>query len=139
MLNEKRLIRAAGMRQLPGGSLGVLLLALLSAGCSQGTVPVSYKETIAPMLTEHCGRCHENDGIGTQQTGLAMDSYEQLMQGTRLGPVIHPGNPAGSTLMALVEARTDPAIRMPIDGHNPLAEDDLKLLRRWIEEGAKDN
>lgn len=122
-----------------GGSHCIFVLALLCAGCSQGTVPVSYKETITPLLTEHCGRCHENGGIGTQQSGLAMDSYEQLMQGTRLGAVIHPGDPAGSTLMALVESRTDPAIRMPIDGHNPLSADEVSELRQWIKEGAPNN
>ncbi len=138
MLNTFRLYKPV-MRQLAGGGRGVLLLALLSAGCSQGTVPVSYKEDIVPLLTEHCGRCHDNDGTGTQQSGLAMDSYEQLMQGTRLGPVIHPGDPAGSTLLALVESRTDPAIRMPIDGHNPLSADEVSQLRRWIKEGAPNN
>ena len=132
-------------REIQFGLLHVLCsiffigFGVLSAGCSQRNVPVSYKETIAPLLTDHCGRCHEGDGPGTQKTGLAMDSYEQLMQGTRLGAVIRPGDAAGSTIIALVEGRADPSIRMPQDGHNPLTPKEIMVLRQWIDEGAKDN
>jgi hypothetical protein len=122
-----------------GWGLLLPLLAILTAGCTQRAVPVSYKETVVPLLTEHCGRCHEGDGPGTQKSGLAMDSYEQLLKGTRIGPVIKPGDATGSTLIALVEGRADPAIRMPIDGHNPLSADEIRLIRRWINEGAKNN
>lgn len=122
-----------------GRGLLLVLFAVLTAGCTQRAVPVSYKETIVPLLTDHCGRCHEGDGPGTQKSGLAMDSYEQLLKGTHIGPVIKPGDATGSTLMALIEGRADPAIRMPLDGHNPLSANEIKILRQWINEGALDN
>jgi len=122
-----------------GGGMILSLFAVLTTGCAQQSQPVSYKETIAPLLTDHCGRCHMGNGPGTQKSGLAMDSYEQLLKGTRIGAVIQPGDATGSTLLSLVEGRADPAIRMPLDGHNPFRPDEIKLLRRWIDEGAKDN
>jgi len=128
-----------GLSRVLRNSLLICVLGVLSAGCSQRSTPVSYKETIVPLLTEHCGRCHEADGPGTQKSGLAMDSYEQLLKGTHIGPVIKPGDATGSTLMSLIEGRADPAIRMPLDGHNPVSPKEIKILRQWIDEGAKDN
>jgi mono/diheme cytochrome c family protein len=117
----------------------VLILPLLMAGCSRETVPVSYQQDVAPLLAAHCGRCHQKQGGGTQKSGFAMDSYEQLLQGTRIGPVIKPGKATASTLVSLVEGRADPAIRMPPDGHNPLDPEQIALIRQWIDEGAKNN
>jgi len=128
-----------GLMKLLGAGLVLPLCAVLATGCSQRNAPVSYKETIAPLLTEHCGRCHVGGGKGTQKSGFAMDSYEQLLAGTHIGPVIKPGDATGSTLLSLVEGRADPAIRMPLDGHNPLKPNEIKLLRQWISEGAKNN
>ena len=139
MISKHRRACKAGLSQLLGSSIIIMVFGVLATGCSQHNVPVSYKETIVPLLTDHCGRCHEGDGAGTQKSGLAMDSYEQLMQGTRLGPGIKPGDATGSTLLSLVEGRADPAIRMPLDGHNPLSPKEIKILRQWIDEGAKDN
>ena len=115
--------------------LGILAVS----GCTRQPVPVSYQKDIAPLLAEHCGRCHQHDGKGTQKSGFAMDSYERLLKGTNIGPVIKPGAATGSTLVSLVEGRADPAIRMPPDRHNPLAPEQIILIRQWIDEGAKNN
>jgi len=138
MSDNSRPIKLILMKVLGSGVI-LSLFAVLAAGCTQRVEPVSYKETIAPLLTEHCGRCHEGNGMGTQKSGFAMDSYEQLLKGTRIGPVIKPGDATGSTVLSLVEGRADPAIRMPLDGHNPFKPGDIKILRQWINEGAKNN
>jgi len=121
-----------------GVALFMFVLAVVS-GCSRESDAVSYRRDIAPLLAEHCGRCHQHDGQGTQKSGFAMDTYDQLLKGTRIGAVIKPGAATASTLMSLVEGRADPAIRMPPDKHNPLAPEQVKLIRRWIDEGAKNN
>jgi mono/diheme cytochrome c family protein len=115
------------------------LFVVLFSGCTQQKEPVSYQRNIAPLLAEHCGRCHQSNGRGTQNSGFAMDSYEQLIKGTRIGQVVKPGDATGSTLLSLVEGRADPAIRMPPDGHNPLNPDEIQLIRDWINEGANNN
>ena len=117
----------------------VALLVTLSTGCARQPAPASYKRDVAPLLAEHCGRCHLAGGKGTQTSGLAMDSYEQLMEGTRFGPVIRSGEATGSTLIAVIEGRVDPKIRMPLDGHNPLGPDEIRIIKRWIDEGARNN
>jgi len=124
---------------LRAGLLIPLLLLSTVTGCGQQTVPLSYQKDIAPLLTEHCGRCHLHNGVGSQKSGFAMDSYEQLLKGTRIGPVIKPGVATASTLVSLVEGRADPEIRMPPDNHNPLEPEQIILIRQWIDEGAKNN
>jgi hypothetical protein len=67
-----------------------------------------------------------------------MQSYADLMQGTRYGPVVIPGDSRHSILTMLVEGRADPTMRMP---HNeaPLENTEIEMLQRWIEEGAQNN
>jgi hypothetical protein len=60
------------------------------------------------------------------------------MKGTRYGSVIKPGAGFASTLMILVKHKADPSLDMP---HNeqPLSELEIKTIKVWIDEGAKDN
>ena len=146
---KQNLIAGGGissLRSIPRAGLYVGLVLIVSVfvvlgGCSRDdeSEAVSYRRDIAPLLAEHCGRCHLHDGKGTQKSGFAMDTYEQLLKGTRIGAVIKPGVATASTLMSLVEGRADPKIRMPPDSHNPLATEQISLIRRWINEGAKNN
>ncbi|CAK0768364.1 hypothetical protein CCP3SC1_520032 [Gammaproteobacteria bacterium] len=48
-----------------------------------------------------------------------MMSYEEMMAGTKFGPVIKPGDGTSSTLVRAVEGKLDPRIRMP-HSNNPL-------------------
>ena len=54
------------------------------AGCA--TQQVSYQQDVVPILEERCRACHSApDGAGYQATGLLMDSYDSLMNGTDYG------------------------------------------------------
>lgn len=123
----------------------VLLFATLSAvvataGCSpeQGKTQVSFKQDIHPMLTKHCGECHQQGGQGSEKTGFQVDSHASLMQGTKFGPVVVAGSAVSSTLWRLVAGKVDPSIQMP-HGREPLKADEVALLETWIDQGAKDN
>ena len=139
--NGITLTRSISRNVLYAGLALIVSVFVVFTGCSRDNEPgaVSYQRDIAPLLAEHCGRCHQHDGRGTQKSGFAMDTYEQLLKGTRIGAVIKPGVATASTLVSLVEGRSDPKIRMPPDSHNPLAPEQISLIRRWIDEGAKNN
>jgi hypothetical protein len=68
-----------------------------------------------------------------------MSSYQNLMKGTKFGPVIKAGDSISSTLVILVEGRADPSLKMPHGGKNPLTNDQTKKLRIWIDQGALQN
>ena len=115
----------------------LVLGPLLMAGCS-AEKQVSYVKDIKPILDQQCLNCHTEGGEGTEKSGLVMDSYQELMKGTKFGPVIIPGDSLTSALNMLVEGRADSSIRMP-HHREPLKEEDIALLKNWVDQGAKNN
>lgn len=122
--------------------LALISLIFLTA-CQEKSAPseqlVSFKKEISPILQTHCLKCHNPQGEGYKASGLNMDSYQALMSGTKYGPIIDPGNAIGSTLVRVINAKTDPAIAMPHGGMHLLTEQDRTSIARWIDQGAKDN
>jgi len=120
-------------------SMAVLVLssALLAAGCSPGS-SVSFRKQVQPLLTKNCAECHVGQGEGAQKSGFHVDSYNSVMKGTKLGPMVIAGDSASSSLYRLVAGQVDKSIRMP-HGRNPLPAADIALIEQWIDQGAKDN
>jgi hypothetical protein len=113
----------------------VLLAAAFASGCSK---PVSFSESVFPVLQERCGECHEPGGKGYEKTGFSVADYDAIMKGTKFGPVVVPESSASSSLMRMVEHKTDHEIHMP-HGKAGLTREQLEKLRAWIDEGAKNN
>lgn len=109
------------------------LVALL-AGC--GDKPLTYQADIKPIIDANCVSCHVPGGTGYDTTGLQLDSYEALMKGTKLGPVVVAGSSVSSTLYRLVSGQADPSIRMP-HGQAALPDADVAKIAAWIDQGAK--
>jgi len=119
--------------------IGLGLLTLGLTGCVKEERQISYTRHVQPILHTHCIECHSpHTGQGYLETGLIMTSYEALMQGTWYGPVIVPGDSRHSILNMLVEGRADPSMRMP-HGRAPLAQEQIDILRLWVDQGARNN
>ena len=92
-----------------------------------------FQRDVQPLLQKHCVVCH---GPDEAESGLRLDladrAYARLESGTR---AVVPGNPDASELMVRVTA-TDDAERMPPEG-DPLTDEEVSILRRWIENGAR--
>jgi len=104
-----------------------------------GATEADYYGKPAKVVAELCLHCHVPGGEGYIASGLDMRTYASLMKGTQFGPVIVPGDPVTSNLIVLVEGRAMGGLKMP---HNALGEptkQDKVLLRRWINQGAKNN
>ena len=115
---------------------GILLLGL--AGCiGEGTV--SYSRDVEPVLAANCRSCHEPGGSGHEASGFSMASYDDLLKGTKFGPMIIPGDAEGSNLVVLMEGRADPSIAMPHGNADPVSDADIDKIRRWIDQGAQKN
>jgi hypothetical protein len=61
------------------------------------------------------------------------------MQGTYYGPVIVPGDSRHSILNMLVEGRANASMRMPHGRGEPLTQQEIEVLRLWVEQGAQNN
>ena len=116
---------------------GYVLCALLAtifssvSVSSQQSDPVSFSGEILPLLRQNCFRCH---GDGQQKSNLDLRTLTGTLRGGLHGPAVVPGNPKESRLYRRVAGLEDP--NMPF-GSDRLAEDDIELLRRWIDQGAE--
>lgn len=110
--------------------------ALLLAACGQKEI--SFKADVQPVLNQYCVECHTDGGKGTEKSGLVLTSYEGLMKGTKFGAIVKPGDTLTSAMLMLVEGRADPSIKMP-HGKAPLPKEKVDLLKKWVEQGAKNN
>jgi len=115
------------------------LSTLALAGCSREPAQLSYSRDVVPVLDKHCKACHVPGQPGYQASGFDLVGYDALMKGTRYGPVIVPGDPLTSALVMLIEGRVDPSIRMPHGGRAPMSADEIRTIRTWVEQGAKNN
>jgi len=84
----------------------------------------TYESVIGALFTSRCGSCHGDGGI----QGLNLTTYATALAGSQNGPVILPGDAAGSLLIA---RQTGP---QPHFGQ--LTPEELDLVRDWIDAGA---
>jgi hypothetical protein len=96
---------------------------------------LTYVDDVEPILQKHCAECHTAGRPGAEATDFVVDSYESVMQDTRVGPVISPGSAMASSLYILVSGQANLTVTMP-HGKPPLGADEVETIRVWIENGA---
>lgn len=124
--------------------LGIVGLCFSLFGCER---PVSYATDVQPILSESCGNCHDRTGEGSFASGFSTNNYDDVMAGTSFGPVVVAGSSDSSNLYRVIAAKTAPEIRMPphhqqswAEGRGkPLTEDQVDIIKRWIDQGAENN
>ena len=101
---------------------------------------ISYNRDIRPVLSDKCFACHGPD-VSKVKAGLRLDlpssAFAELEKNKGHFAIV-PGNPDKSELIKRVSSN-DPAIMMPIpESHLArLTTDEIKLFKKWIEQGAK--
>ena len=120
--------------------LAALPIALTSAltGCAREEA-VSFSQDVKPIIDKNCLACHKEGGEGFEASGFSMLTYDDLMKGTKFGPMIISGDSAGSNMIVLMEGRADPSISMPHGSMDPVRKADIETLRLWVDQGAKNN
>lgn len=120
-------------------SIAALLTCFSIAGCAT-TPQVSYQRDVKPILLDKCINCHAPPyGEGYRKTGLDMESYETLLEGSIYGPVVLPRNSKKSPLNMLVEGRAGNLSRELKDSHKPITDHEIMVLHLWVEQGARNN
>jgi hypothetical protein len=117
-------------------SLAITLLFLASASPALAEDSPTYERDIRPLFAKRCAVCHNAKKVDNLDLsgGLALDSFEALLEGTKDHKILQPGKAEESELLRRVTT-SDEDLRMPLDDE-PLAEDQRALIRRWIEAGA---
>ncbi len=95
---------------------------------------VDFAKDIQPILRKNCYSCH---GAEEQEGGLRLDVKKRAMQGGDGGAVFVAGKSDKSRLIRLVAGLDEEVGIMPPDGEGtPLSDDQVALLRLWIDQGA---
>jgi hypothetical protein len=95
--------------------------------------PVVYEKDVEPIFINKCAGCHSKN-IKTESK-LDLSSYETLMKGGKRGAAVVPGSSAKSLLIRLSSKDQRPF--MPPRTEEPLAPQELALLKLWIDQGAR--
>lgn len=100
---------------------------------------VDYNFHIRPILSDRCYKCHGPDGK-KREANLRLDTEEgayAALKDDPKGHVILPGDPLQSDLYLRV-ATTDTSYLMPPPSSNlNLTPFEVKLIEKWIKQGAK--
>ncbi|MDZ7345121.1 MAG: YncE family protein, partial [candidate division KSB1 bacterium] len=96
---------------------------------------IVYSKHIQPIFDQKCmsASCHNSVD---RANGLELTSWESLIRGSNFGEVIISGNAERSHLIEHVTGKSKP--RMPL-GRDPLPDNVIHFLRRWINAGAKND
>ena len=96
---------------------------------SKSTEMVSFTAHVAPIIVEHCGRCHIDQSRGRYSAA----TYAELKKGSRKGVAVKPNNIEKSVMISLIENGAMP----PRSANNPVPPEKLQILKDWIDQGAK--
>jgi len=112
---------------------------------------ITFDKDIKPLLEASCIRCH---GPARPKASLRLDSREGVLKGSEEGPVLKEGDSANSLIVKAI-ARINPKTMMPppprkprpgTEDHpprqqqeppKPLTDEEVGLVRAWIDQGAK--
>jgi len=130
--------KSVALMTIAAGSLalaGATIAPPIRGVCAQQP-RMSYAEDIVPIFRGWCVSCHQPGGQGYNASGLDLTSYDNLMKGTKFGPMVIAGQPDSSNLVVLVEGRAK--VQMPY-GHKALPACLRQNIWTWVFEGAKNN
>lgn len=121
-----------------------LLLLLLFFGCDDSInivdidnriIPdsnVSYADHIVPVFQAKCFACHGN---GRTDGGLDLSIHTRFVDGR----IVVPGDTSTSILIWRVEGNRSFDPMPPLGTAYPLTPNQIKGLKTWIQDGAKNN
>ena len=113
-------------------TIGLFIVLATVTGFLWPSNEVGFNADIRPILNDKCLSCH---GGVKQSGGFNMISREDALKPLESGePALIPGNAEESILFQRI-THPDPQERMPLD-HPPLADEEIKLIKKWLNDGA---
>ncbi len=124
------------------GTAIVLLACLHSGGpfADAAETPaassVQYNRDVRPILADKCFHCHGPDAAA-RQADLRLDERGDATADREGHRAIVPGEPMGSELIRRVLSKDDDERMPPLDSGPALTDEEIDILRRWIQNGAE--
>lgn len=98
---------------------------------------VIFTDIVYPILAEKCNACHHTDK--KVKSGLKFDTYADIIlggDGQEDFPCLIPGDVKNSSLITFIELPLDDDLHMPPEKKPQVTDDELKILKWWVEIGA---
>ena len=115
----------------------IAVLGFLIAYSSSGTAQeiergkLQFNRDIRPILSEYCFSCHGPDA-SHREADLRLDQSDSAIARR----VLVPGLPLESELFVRIGSQDDSIMMPPPSTKKRLREDQIEMLRQWIEQGA---
>ena len=93
---------------------------------------VDFNRDIRPILSDRCFSCHGPDSVANK-SGLRLDIGTEALD---WGAFV-PGEPASSAAIDRICSDNKSTIMPPPESKLSLSPDEIALLTRWVEQGAK--
>lgn len=106
----------------------LLATAVVLMACRVSAEPVDFARDVAPLIQEHCIRCHnaaERSGELSLATANDLTEFQ----------IVVPGKPEESTLLDVITAFEGARPEMPKEAA-PLSSEQVDAIRKWIAQGA---
>ncbi len=130
--------RASCVGGLPVLGMVMALAAGVPSAAAQdsSSTAVDFQRDVRPILTDNCFQCHGPDPR-TRRARLRLDTEEGALAVRPGGHAIVPGDASASLLYQRI-SQDDPELRMPPPAlsNKTVSDEQIDLLRRWIDEGA---
>ena len=97
---------------------------------------VDYQKQIRPILSDFCYECHGEDGAA-READLRLDRKEGVFGDLGGYSIIVPGDPEDSELYLRISAEFEEERMPPYDAGTELLEEEIEVIRLWIEQGAE--
>jgi len=104
---------------------------------SKSSRVISYKKDVSPVMKTYCLPCHTEDQMNPSE--LYLDTYENLIKGGKHGKSIVTAKPDSSILIMKLGPKPPFGDPMPLKRKNPVPQDTIELLKKWIGQGGKNN
>src|SRR6185437_7580171 len=113
--------------------LVVIIIAASAFIISVHNAPIDFNSQVKPILNHNCITCH---GGVRRQGNFSLLFRSEALKKTKSGKyAIVPGHADKSEMIRRIKL-TDPEDRMPYK-HAPLKSDEIEILTKWINQGAK--
>lgn len=92
-----------------------------------------FNQVITPIFDSKCVKCHN---INKSKGDLMLSSIDQIMKGGEYGKIIEVSNSDKSRLYTYLNLPLDDEHHMPPDGNAQPTENEIELIKLWIDNGA---
>ena len=113
--------------------IAIIAIAIIAFTFTTSRQVIDFSTQVKPILNKNCITCH---GGVRRQANFSLLFRSDALAKTKSGKfAIIPGDPDHSEMIRRITLK-DPEERMPFK-HEPLSEDQINILRRWIKQGAQ--